>query len=790
MKRIIPPLSLSLLLLFCGSPLLAATSEPLAIGPLAKGASAPFPAPSAAPLPAPQPEPPSASLSIHLPASAISDTLYGTVVDALTGDPVPAAHLWVEGSGRVSISRPDGTFSLPVNSRHGTLGISHIAFRREHLPLSTFHFDSPIQIALHPRPLGNEEIIVSASEFRQHWSGIYSSSNTRPVDDHMTSVPGLDMVTRANIAKDPVVRGLRDGRLEILIDGMRMTPACVDGMDPATAYIESDNLQAIQISRGQQSELATSTAPGGMVNFAMVRPVLKSGSSGSVETGYHSASRQRLLQSSISHGRDKWAFRLSGTWRRADDLVAGNGEKVSGSGLEKGNLFASLLMQPHPDHHLSLRYIGDFAGLMGYPRLLMDTRRADAHIAGLQHSWERPGRRIHSITNNLYLNRIEHWMDDYDRDVADREVMKGMYMPMYGETLTAGWNTEASATLGDHLFRMKVEAWVVEAFADMRMEPLEPGAADMRLINLGDVSQQNVALAGGWRRFGGNGWILSANLRLEAGSNRLRHSGSRSIFMAEYPGLERLEPSDMGYMIGVGVEKMLSDRFRSGIRLSEGRRRPTHMERYGYYIYQPLDGFFYHGNPSLGTERSRQADLWFQIGREGGTLNATTTLWVNHLHNYIAGERFDEIFKRYANMGSALLAGFEADLNLHLPGHWHAGASASWVFGQHSELDEPLPMIPPLKGTFFLMRESGGVSWETRVRWAAPQDRIARKNSLENRTAGYLLWDLYASRSLLPNLTLQAGVENLLDHHYTDHLSVNDMPGAGRNLQVALRFTF
>lgn len=260
--------------------------------------------------------------------------------------------------------------------------------------------------------------------------------------------------------------------------------------------------------------------------------------------------------------------------------------------------------------------------------------------------------------------------------------------------------------------------------------------------------------------------------------------------MAEYPGLERLEPSDMGYMIGVGVEKMLSDRFRSGIRLSEGRRRPTHMERYGYYIYQPLDGFFYHGNPSLGTERSLQADLWFQIGREGGTLNATTTLWVNHLHNYIAGERFDEIFKRYANMGSALLAGFEADLNLHLPGHWHAGASASWVFGQHSELDEPLPMIPPLKGTFFLMRESGGVSWETRVRWAAPQDRIARKNSLENRTAGYLLWDLYASRSLLPNLTLQAGVENLLDHHYTDHLSVNDMPGAGRNLQVALRFTF
>src|SRR5690625_6833347 len=89
----------------------------------------------------------------------------------------------------------------------------------------------------------------------------------------------------------------------------------------------------------------------------------------------------------------------------------------------------------------------------------MDTRRADAHIGGLEHHWHNPDTEIliTSVNTNLYWNRVEHLMDDYDRDVASREVMQGMYMPMYGETTTFGLNSEATLAREEHLFTLSAE---------------------------------------------------------------------------------------------------------------------------------------------------------------------------------------------------------------------------------------------------------------------------------------------------------------------------------------------
>lgn len=113
----------------------------------------------------------------------------------------------------------------------------------------------------------------------------------------------------------------------------------------------------------------------------------------------------------------------------------------------------------------------------------------------------------------------------------------------------------------------------------------------------------------------------------------------------------------------------------------------------------------------------------------------------------------------------------------------------AWVLGEHTELDEPLPMIPPFKGTAYLQRQSGRIQMETRIRWAAAQKRIAVRNSVETATDGYMLWDLFGSVRLMQHVRLQAGVENLLDQFYIDHLSVNSMPSPGRNLSVSLRIT-
>lgn len=720
-----------------------------------------------------------------------SNHCHGFVLDANTGEPVARAHISVNGEMNGAVSDQSGRFHLEREPGAERLTVTHIAYRTYTINLQNHDSAQPLLIYMEPARISSDgDIVVIAGKMRMAYSGIYSDVNTRAAEDHMQSITGVDLVRRANFAQDPVIRGLRDSRVNVMIDGMRMTPACVDGMDPLTAYIESDNLQAIEIDRGMNGEANAAGTSGGSVNFAMVRPTLNAGLSGNLEAGYHGVSDQQIMQGSVKYSGESWGVRLSGTYRNAGDMRAGAGNRVLNSGLEKGNIYASILYVPDVSHEISLQYIGDFAGLIGYPALIMDTRRADAHIGGIEHVWNNPASAVRSIKTRIYMNSVRHWMDDYDRDVSDRNVMRNMFMPMYGETVTAGGSSEVNASLNSNLISVRAESFGINAFADMLMEHVNPDVRDMYLVNLGDAATRNASLFGSFRRFTGDNWILGIQGGIEAGFSRISEKSAVATYRAEYPELENLNSTAIGYTIGLSAEKELNRNWSTGVRVSDGTRLPDHMERFGYYIYQPMDGFFYYGNPGLNKERSSRAEL-FVTGESAGTgLSGSATAWINKLDNYIAGYRIDNMFKRYANMGVATLYGFELDMNYNLPGKWNAGTSLSMVIGTHNELDEPLPMIPPLKGTLFVQREWRIWTAESRLRWAASQNRFAKVNSLETATDGYMLLDLYARTSLGSNLRLQMGVENLLNTFYTDHLSVNNMPGPGRNIHLSLRYNF
>lgn len=731
-------------------------------------------------------------LLLSLPATAMSSNLdeiiKGVVKHADTGESIPGVHVQSDHGKSGTVTDSNGLFELKIGEADGYLTVSHIGFSGKRISLSEVcGCHGKLEITLIPEEFRGGELLITADRIQMQNSGIYGSSKTRSVEDHMSGISGVDMVSRANMAKDPVIRGLRDGRVNVLIDGMRLTPACVDGMDPATAYVETDNLQAIEIGRGFENGTGKQTAPGGSVNFSMVRPSLNSGFRASAETGYQSVSRQQFYQGSLSHGEENWAFRLSGTFRDAGDLQPGGGGRIDGSGFRKGNVMASVLYEASPSHRFNLRYIGDFAGKIGYPSMIMDTRRADAHIGGLEHAWSNPFTGVHSITTNLYVNRVEHWMDDYDRNVGEREVMRNMYMPMYGETVTSGFSSELSASRSDHLFNLSLEGFRIDAFADMLMEHIDPSVRDMYLVNLGDVVQQNLILSGSHTWFAGSGWTFATNIRGEAGMNRLNNESARATYRAEYHGEIELVPSSLAYQVGIKAENEISSRISAGFSLSSGTRIPDHIERYGYYIYQPLDGFFYIGNPELTPERSIQAELFSRLGSDQSRVSGSLTLWVNKMDNYIAGMRTDDLFKRMQNMGRATLTGFEADASARLSDRWRGSGSISYVLGTHLELDEPLPMMPPLRGNMSLQRVSDSVQLEGRFRWAASQNRIAEENSLETETGGYALLDVFAQVPLNRSVTMRIGMENMLNTFYTEHLSVNSMPAPGRNVNLSVR---
>ncbi|MGM0506433.1 MAG: TonB-dependent receptor domain-containing protein [Bacteroidota bacterium] len=674
-------------------------------------------------------------------------TVYGVVHDAQTGDPIVGAHLQLLESRNGAVSDDSGRFELDVAEDDHLLRISHIGYRPFRLAIDTESISTEWHLSLEPETDARlRELIILSDRDPDAHTGVYSDLKTRPVEDHLGSLNGVELVSRTQFAADPMVRGLQRGRTEVLIDGMRMTPACVDGMDPLTAYLESDNLASMEVNRGSGSGKAGSSRPG--LQFHLEPPPSEAGGSVQLETGYHSASRARWVQPSVAIGREKWSIRASGTWRKADDMVAGGGERMEGSSLQKGNVYLTGEGRLNPDHTVRARYIGDWAGWIGYPALLMDTRKAEAHLAGVEYRWDRPVNGLSHVALNLYGSRVLHAMDDYRRDVENRSVMQGMYMPMDGETRTGGVSLQTRKVVDLAVFDVSSELWSAFAFGDMEMIPLDPDDAPMSLLTLGDVESIHSRHSVDGRYFFGSGWELGGQLTFEWATHRLTSSRSRAVYQATYPELTSMDGSDGSWMSTIRLQKALSSTWTLGSRLSLGTRAADVNERYGYYIFQPLDGFFYVGNPGLQPEISRQAELFALFGDTRSALSGRTALWIHEMDRYITGERTGEVFKQMQNRGLARLVGVETEWSWRWSRPWTLSGQASWIHGEHVSYGTPLPMIPPLKGSLRLQWVDG--PWQADVRWrvSMKQSRVADREYDERPADGYQLVDLSLRRML------------------------------------------
>ena len=115
----------------------------------------------------------------------------------------------------------------------------------------------------------------------------------------------------------------------------------------------------------------------------------------------------------------------------------------------------------------------------------------------------------------------------------------------------------------------------------------------------------------------------------------------------------------------------------------------------------------------------------------------------------------------------------------------------SAAFGQNTMFDEPLPMIPPVGGVAALRYDRSGWFGEVEGRWALAQHRVARFTYAERPTDGFAVFALrggWRPGGALSGLRLQAGVENLLDTYYQEHLAISDLAARGRSAYLSVGF--
>ncbi len=227
--------------------------------------------------------------------------------------------------------------------------------------------------------------------------------------------------------------------------------------------------------------------------------------------------------------------------------------------------------------------------------------------------------------------------------------------------------------------------------------------------------------------------------------------------------------------------------------LSRSFRSPSLEERYQYI---DLGSSLRIGNPDLAPEKGYFGDLGFRVWRDNVTFSGN--VFYNSFEDLVA-----EIPGTYesrpafikTNIGKARLYGYDFEFMYNFYKSFVAYGSLSYVRGEDTENKTNLALMPPLNGIAGIkFPVYNYVNLDLSASLFDKQDNTAAG---ELNTPGYAVFN--AGISSMPvkykyfALQLFAGVENIFDKEYRNHLSSNRgliVVEAGRNFYAKLKIDF
>ena len=212
------------------------------------------------------------------------------------------------------------------------------------------------------------------------------------------------------------------------------------------------------------------------------------------------------------------------------------------------------------------------------------------------------------------------------------------------------------------------------------------------------------------------------------------------------------------------------------------------------YNFGPHLGNFEVGSPDLEAETMRGLDVSLRqrVGRVQGEAN----FYVYDIANFIFGDLTDRIANNLRvldiRQGDSRFVGFDARRSFWLGGQVWATLGLGYVNATLTTTGEPLPRIPPLRGTLSLEIPVRGLTISPELLFAGRQDRIFRG---ETETGGYSVVNVDASyiwpRQHVAHVLSFTGY-NLANALYRNHTSfIKDLaPEMGRGVRVGYSLRF
>lgn len=699
------------------------------------------------------------------------------------------------------ISDEKGTITLLQDSESWLL-LSHISYGSWNLEPSevnqaiqskqvfreeSLHGLQPVSvISLKMSEEKDQKIVLSDQERLNHDAGAILALN--PV------VSGIRK--GGSFAFDPVMRGFKYDQLNVVINGMQSAnAACPNRMDPPTAQVALNRIREVEILKGPHA-LRYGIGLGGTINYIQENPdfTSESGIYGRLSSMFESNGEVWRNEGRVGFHGSNYDIGVLGSYASGNDYLDGNGNPVA-SDFKRGTLGVYADVQASSKDLLQFSLNRNFARDVDFPSLGMDLRTDDTWMGSLKHTRTFTGQSLVQWTNSAYFTRVDHLMDNLLRELNPR--MMNASTP----SITQNWGlrTEGEWKLAQgRLFAgldYKSEAADGTRTREILMGPM---MGKVFLDNLWQDSEiSKTGLFANYSYPVGN-TVVTASGRLEI--NQAVANNPAEEFIQIHPEIEntQLNPG-----ISIGAQKDLGKAFSLGIWAAGVRRSGSLLERYINYLAVGLDPWEMVGDPQINPETNYELDM--VLGYERERIAVELTLFGSYLDNYITSVKTElkprlatsPGVRQYVNLDEAFKTGAELAFRQKISSHISHSLQFAYTYGKDLGMGAPLPEIAPLDIRYGLMGHflDGKLHTGANLRFVSDQNRVSESFG-EGTTPGFTLVDLDASYPIGSKILIKAGVQNLLDETYYEHLSrpigtdKTPMYSPGRNYFAMVSFNF
>lgn len=712
---------------------------------------------------------------------------------------------------------------LPLRALRAALFVSACSFSmaalaQEAVDLPPVDAESEAAASLSVPPLSTREL--TRDDLRRRQTG------TSDTADLLRHLPGISVNTGGGFSSMPVIRGLSEQRLTILVDGRPIDAACPNDMNPPLSYTDPQTVQAIRVIPGVAPVSMGGDNIGGVIAVESARPRFATGpgglATGEVSAFYRSNGDGFGGAAMLTLASESLSATYTGSYATSDQYKGGGNRGTVRSTEYRKTDHALALAWQNGAGLFRLKGGYHFSPFEGFPNQAMDMVS--------NKSWFVSGGYDGVFDWGTVALTADYRDTDHEMNFLEDKLPGAM--PMFTEvhsldsTLKVELPVSRAGTLrfgGEYHHQWLDDYW-----------PLVPGNMMMgpnTFVNINGATRDRIGAYGEWEHRWSDVFATSAGVRMDhvrMNTGTVQPYGTGMMAMDDAMAAMAFNAADRRqrdtnwsatFLASITPARWIAIE----LGFAQKVRSPNIYERYSWgrgamasrMIGWYGDGNGYVGNLALRPEKADTFSLAVEFKGDRDRWSLRLAPYYTHVNDYIDARLLRPIIN---HMGMPTpwvqlqFANQEAEfLGVDLSGHvalsqgaegqgTHLTGSLSYLRGENLTDHGALYRQMPLNLKLGLEHRHGAIEAGADVEWVAEKNRVdATRN--EPRTRAYALVNLRAAYTL-GAVRLGAEVTNLFDKGYDlplggvslgDHKAtgvLRPVPGRGRSFNLGLSAKF